>query len=206
MARGLGSALGCFMLLGIVFTAVGTVSREREQNTLDSLLTLPIDRTDILRAKLVGSILSVRRLGWGLAAIWGLALFTGGLHPFAVPLLVLTFLAHVFFAASLGLWFSVVSPNKVQATLRAILTLFALMIVSFILGDRVACTTPMMSLWMLAFTLESKDWITSSDWYTPNFSKGEMEEQVMLALVGAIAYALIAVILWSRTCERFRGE
>ncbi len=208
MARGFGSALGCFMLLGIVFTAVGTVSREREQHTLDSLLILPVDRREILRAKWLGSILSVRRLGVGLALIWGLALVTGGVHFLAVPLLVLVFLAHVAFAASLGLWFSVMSPSKVQATMWAALTLFGIMVASLVLGANAASTTPMVSLWNFAFSpqapflqpADSQVFQRYTDYRDANLDK------LALGLAGAAGYAVASGVLSRWACARFRKE
>lgn len=208
MARFLGTMIGCLMLLGIVFTAVGTVSREREQHTLDNLLTLPMDRKDILWAKWLGSILSVRRLAWGLGLVWGLALVTGGLHPIAVPLLVLAFLAHGAFAASLGVWFSVVSPSKVQATLRAVVVLFGINVGSLILGENLAATTPMLCLWNLAFLRLDNLLLlpfAGDTWGFVNDSAAEAR-QIVLGLAGALVYAVISLILWSWACKRFAKE
>jgi hypothetical protein len=201
MARFIGSAMGSLTLLGIVFTAVGTVSREREQQTLDSLLTLPIEREEILWAKWLGSIASVRRLFWGLLGVWLFALITFGLHPLALPLLGLAWLAHAAFAASLGLWFSVTSPSKVQATLRALLTLFAIMAASILLSDKLAWTTPMVSFWALGLHPRER-------FLSPAAPDGPEThpDQLLLALVGAAGYALAALGLWWWSCYRFRKE
>lgn len=202
MARFLGTALGCFMLLGILFAAVATVSREREQRTLDSLLTLPIRRTEVLRAKWLGSILSVRRLAWGLLAIWGLAAFTGGLHLLALPLLIFAWLAYAAFAASLGLWFSIVSATKMQATLRALVTCFAIIGTSIFLGKHVAMTTPMGSLWVLAVAWQEFD--------PKKGSRGDYglahPAELLVPIAGLFCYAAAAVILWLASCDSFRKE
>src|SRR5262249_54541725 len=52
--------------------------------------------------KWLGAILSVRSLGWFLAALWLLAIVTGGLHALAVPLLLLAWLAQAAAVAALG--------------------------------------------------------------------------------------------------------
>src|SRR5262249_2855454 len=117
---------------------------------------------------------------------------TGGLHLLALPLLIFAFLAHLAFAASLGLWFSVVSPSKTQATLRAKLTLFGVVVGSMLLGETVASTTPVIGLWVLAFR----------SWNDPHVKVG----QVLLALGGAVAYAMAAFVLWRLACERFGNE
>jgi ABC-type transport system involved in multi-copper enzyme maturation permease subunit len=202
MARFLGTTLGCFMLLGILFTSVATISRERDQRTLDSLLTLPIRRTDVLRAKWLGSILSVRRLGWGLAAIWGLAAATGGLHVLALPLLIFGWLAYAAFAASLGLWCSIVSATKVQATMRALVICFAVMLTS-ILVDKMffMCTTPIGTLWLLV--VGGRDFDPSrrhSDYGLTH------PAELLLPMAGVSCYALAASILWFASCRSFRKE
>jgi ABC-type transport system involved in multi-copper enzyme maturation permease subunit len=202
MARFVGTSLGCFMLLGILFTAVASVSREREQRTLDNLLTLPIRRTDILRAKWLGSILSVRRLAWGLVGIWVLAAATGGLDLLALPLLVSAWLAYAAFAASLGLWCSIVSTTKIQATMRALITCIAITAVSFALGKHTALTTPMGSLWVLALAWGEFDVFRSRP-----AKYGLLHQDELLApLVGLICYAVAAVILWVASCESLRKE
>jgi hypothetical protein len=144
-------------------------------------------------------------VAWVLIVIWGLALVTGGLSLLAVPLLVLALAAHGAFAASLGLWFSVFSPSKVQATLRAILTLFVVMIASLILGEKAGCTTPMVGFWMLAFNPHP---FRNKAGEFPIYSEVPETEpwQLWLALLGATAYATLSVILWMWACERFRRE
>jgi ABC-type transport system involved in multi-copper enzyme maturation permease subunit len=201
MARFLGTTLGCFMLLGILFTAVATISRERDQRTLDSLLTLPIGRTDVLRAKWLGSILSVRRLGWGLAVIWGLAAATGGLHVLALPLLIFGWLAYAAFAASLGLWCSIVSATKVQATMRALVICFAVMLTSILLGKHFFMTTPMGNLWALAVGWRE---------FAPTNRHSEFglahPAELLPPVAGLFCYAAAAVILWIASCQSFRNE
>jgi len=201
MARFLGTTLGCFMLLGILFTSVATISRERDQRTLDSLLTLPIGRTDVLRAKWLGSILSVRRLGWGLVAIWGLAAATGGLHVLALPLLIFGWLAYAAFAASLGLWCSIVSTTKVQATMRALVICFAVMLTSILLGKHFFMTTPMGGLWALAIGWRE---------FAPTNRHSEFglahPAELLPPVAGLFCYAAAAVILWLASCESFRRE
>src|SRR5262249_23326318 len=51
------------LLMGLAFRLARTVSREREQRTLESLLTMPMDRREMLTAKWLGCLLrSVRSL------------------------------------------------------------------------------------------------------------------------------------------------
>ena len=50
------------MLLAVAVRASGSISGERDKQTMDGLLTTPLDGHTILLAKWVGAILSVR---WG---------------------------------------------------------------------------------------------------------------------------------------------
>lgn len=76
--RTLGTVIASTMLLAIALAAAATVSQERERQTLDSLLTIPLDRDGILFAKWLGSILSVRWLWCGLGPILGAGLVGWG--------------------------------------------------------------------------------------------------------------------------------
>src|SRR5207302_1308622 len=81
--------LGASCLTAALFAA-GSVSREREAQTLDNLLTLPGDWSDVLRAKWWSSVWRVRGPLLFLAGVWTLGLITGALHPLALPLLAAT--------------------------------------------------------------------------------------------------------------------
>jgi ABC-type transport system involved in multi-copper enzyme maturation permease subunit len=67
-----GTPLAGLLLFVTAFYAAGTVSRERERQTLDGLLTLPDGREAVLAAKWQGAVLSAREAWWCLAAAWGL--------------------------------------------------------------------------------------------------------------------------------------
>jgi ABC-type transport system involved in multi-copper enzyme maturation permease subunit len=125
-ARGVGTGVACLLLLGVAVRAVGSVSGERERQTLDSLLTSPLEARDILYGKWLGSVLSLRWAWAWLGAIWVLAVLTGGLSPLAVPLLVAGWFVFAAFTAALGLWFSTVCPTTLRATLWTYFTLVVL--------------------------------------------------------------------------------
>jgi ABC-type transport system involved in multi-copper enzyme maturation permease subunit len=119
--RGIGIGLLCLILIVITLSASQRVSGERQRRTLDSLFLFPVDRSAILFAKWLGSILSARTLGWCLAAVWLLGLVTGAINPFALPLLAAAALAYAAMMASLGLWVSTVNTTNLRATLTAFL-------------------------------------------------------------------------------------
>jgi ABC-type transport system involved in multi-copper enzyme maturation permease subunit len=111
-----------FVLFVIVaLSASRRVSWERERRTLDNLLMLPVGIDAILFAKWLGSILSVGRLWWLLAPIWGIGIITGGLSVFALAYLAAAMIVYAGFVASLGLWFSTVSGSTMRASLFTLL-------------------------------------------------------------------------------------
>jgi len=59
--RGLLAVCAIYLMLGVGLNLAGSVSREREQQTLDSLLSMPISRLEILRAKWFGAFYRQRR-------------------------------------------------------------------------------------------------------------------------------------------------
>src|SRR5581483_7970470 len=88
--RTVGTLIACLMLLSVSVRAAGSVSGERDRQTMDSLLTSPLDSHSILLGKCIGSIASVRMAFLWLGCIWLLGILTGGLQPLAVPLLLAT--------------------------------------------------------------------------------------------------------------------
>lgn len=117
-----GTSLLCLTCVVAGFYAAGSISRERERLTLDTLLTIPecVDR--IFRAKWLGSLLSVRQIGPLLGLVYGLALVTGGLHPLALPLVAFCALSYLVFVTGLGLYCSVVCQGTMRATVYTLLT------------------------------------------------------------------------------------
>ncbi|MGL6095759.1 MAG: hypothetical protein ACRC7O_08205, partial [Fimbriiglobus sp.] len=120
MASGLllvGGGAGLFLyLLAVGSTACGTVCRERQRLTLESLLTIPVDRTAILGPKLWAS--AATGWWWGVPASASVVL---GLLASDVPGVVVPgafyLAASVPAAASYGLWLSVRCRTITRAVL-----------------------------------------------------------------------------------------
>jgi ABC-type transport system involved in multi-copper enzyme maturation permease subunit len=119
--RLVGTLVACLTLVGVAVRAASSISGERDRQTLDGLLTSPLESRTIVFAKWLGSILSVRWAGLWLCLIWGVGLATGGLDRTVVPWLVLGWSVYAAFLASLGLWFSTRSRTTLRATLATLL-------------------------------------------------------------------------------------
>src|SRR5688500_9383734 len=115
-------------MIGVAFRAVSAIGRERDQQTMDSLLLLPVERREILAAKWLGSLLRLRWLAASVVTVWAFAILIGALHPFALPLVALAAIVHVSFFASLGTWIALVS----RTTLSANMTMALLTLITFL--------------------------------------------------------------------------
>src|SRR5712692_7037532 len=115
--RSVGTIVASLVLLGIGIRAAGAVSGEREKQTLDNLLTTPLATKEILFAKWLGSMLSVRWAFLWLCVIWSLGALTGGLDASCLPWLVVTWFVHAAFMASLGLCLSTAYSSTQRASI-----------------------------------------------------------------------------------------
>jgi hypothetical protein len=124
--RSAGTLVACVMLMTVAVRAAGSISGERERQTFDGLLASPLTAGEILFAKWLGSLLSVR-LGWlWLLGIWAVGVATGGLLPVAVPFLVAFWLVYASVLALVGLWFSLTCRNTTRAVMATLGTALAL--------------------------------------------------------------------------------
>src|SRR5476651_1759904 len=114
------------LVLGTGFRLAGSVSREREQQTLESLLTIPLSRAELLTAKWIGGVLRTRRFLMA-SAFMGLATCLIAELPVLVWILLpATILLHTIFAANLGLFFSVICRSTTRANVCFALVLLIL--------------------------------------------------------------------------------
>jgi ABC-type transport system involved in multi-copper enzyme maturation permease subunit len=215
--RLVGTPVACLLLLAVAVRAAGSVSGERDRQTLDALLTSPLDSSRILFGKWVGSIASVRWAWLWLGLIGGLGLITRGLHPLALPVLVAAWLVYAGFLAALGLWFSVVSRTTLRAIIYTIATALGAAFGHWLIW---ACCLPLLMYshasgrgfeWVLklqaGFTPPvALGWLA---FYGPEFegpgrSDKEYLEVTGFALLGLVFWAGAAAVLWCLTAERFR--
>jgi ABC-type transport system involved in multi-copper enzyme maturation permease subunit len=124
--RMLGTIVTCALLIGIALKASTAIPMERVKNTLDTLLSTPLPRHEILFGKWLGSILCFRYFLMWPAAIWAIGLCGHGLDPLALPVLAVALAIYAMFAASSGLLASVLARGSMQAQLLALGTIFCL--------------------------------------------------------------------------------
>jgi ABC-type transport system involved in multi-copper enzyme maturation permease subunit len=108
----------------VTFRAAAGVSVEREGQTLEALLSLPVSREEILGAKWLGPILHFRLYGYLLGLPLAMGIASGTLHPLAALFVVIAVAAHLSFLVSIGLFLSVICSTTVQARVVSGVVLF----------------------------------------------------------------------------------
>jgi ABC-type transport system involved in multi-copper enzyme maturation permease subunit len=216
--RVLGSLVACLMLLGIAARASSSISNERDRQTMDGLLTTPLDSNTILWAKWVGNVLSVR---WGwlwLGAIYALGLVTGGLHPLGLPLLLAAWLIYAFLVSGIGLWFSMVSRTSLRATLWTLLCtagagvghwlVWMCCIPLFITVGRQPAFLEWVSKFQVGFTPPSCLGycfsVCALDFQESRGRSDGAHEAILYGLLGLVCWAVLAVTLAMVNSARFR--
>ncbi|HKI36358.1 MAG TPA: ABC transporter permease subunit, partial [Gemmataceae bacterium] len=215
-----GTGVACLLLLSVAVRASGSITGERDRQTLDGLLTTPLDSDTILFGKWLGAVLSARR-GWlWLGALWGVGLVTGGLHPLALVLLMLTWLVYAAFLAGLGTWFSTVSRTTLRATTWTLVCTVAAAVGHWVIWMCcVPCLfarSPMLPEELLTWVAKYQAGLTpmvnlgySSSFRAEDFGhrfggSDGMGEMVAYGMAGTATWAVLAVLLWGATSRRFR--
>jgi ABC-type transport system involved in multi-copper enzyme maturation permease subunit len=200
--------LGGLLGLGSIAHTVNGVSKEVERDTLDGLLTLPTDRDRVLEAKWLGGLASLRLIPVALVALWVFGVFTGGLHPLAVPVLALSVAATVEFLSSLGLWLSVVCKTSLRANMAAVLCMLLVAAGPWIIANYLDLLAPrlpanryfadvvtqaaMPAIAWLRLCVKLRDYAALPEGYFPTL------------LLGALLYATAAWVFWRAALLRFR--
>jgi ABC-type transport system involved in multi-copper enzyme maturation permease subunit len=188
-------SFGIYTLL-VIFRLTGCIVRERERRTLESLLTLPIHRHELLIAKVKGNML--RYWLWLLpcSAAWLILVVLSGWNPLDGLCLAFAFVIHFLFFAMLGLFLSVICRSSVSAygTMGMILLLL-------LIGTALASTliNPFAgSPWLTSGVNPVGCWITiTNDWWRDGIQHAVPEISASLT-----AYALTAVAFWLVSCRR----
>jgi ABC-type transport system involved in multi-copper enzyme maturation permease subunit len=205
-----GTIVASLMLVGVAVRGSSSISAERDRETLDGLLTSPLQSHDILFGKWLGSLTSVRGAWFWLGLIWGLGLLTGSLHPASVMLIFSAWLIYAACLAGVGIWFSIACRTTLRATLYTLAFTFGasfghwLIWLPFLpyygrhwsaLGNVPiiqASITPPAVLYSLSATSSEVGY--SMEW----------EMHTILAGFGLFAWAMAACMIWSITRRRFR--
>jgi ABC-type transport system involved in multi-copper enzyme maturation permease subunit len=206
-ARMVGTIVACLMLLAVGVRASTSVSGERDRDTLDALLATPLHSHDILFAKWMGSIASVRWCWLWIGLIWLIGVTTGAIHHLAPFLVIAAWLVYASAFAGIGLWYSTASRTSMRATVYTLCTCIAvsgghwaiwfcclplgLVGVNEITWLQAALTPPFVLYWFAAGTFDMNQ---SLDW----------ELLTLAALMGLLFWGVGCLVLWAFCRTHFR--
>lgn len=223
--RIVGTIVICLLLLSIAVRASSNISGERDRQTLDSLLTSPLEVDAILFGKWVGNVLSIRKIGLWLVGMWLLCLMTGGLHPIGLVLVSLATLIYAAFCSSLGLYCSIWCATGLRSTLTTLSILVCLSVGHWLVAG-FCCYMPL-SLAVSSQEATGIEHVAEFQLYglTPPYTLGflalqgwEFEETnlfwnwpqlygyLLMALAGLAAWSLGAVVLYFAARLHFRAQ
>jgi ABC-type transport system involved in multi-copper enzyme maturation permease subunit len=179
------------LAVGATVSSACTVTRERERQTLDGLLTLPGGREAVLRAKWRGVLVRDRpmALAFGLPVV--VAVLIGGFDVAPVVALFTAVPAQVAACISLGLYCSVRAQTTTRALVMAGFGLLSLSVV------------PLLSVLPFVMLSPPAVWWTLTD-PEPTHPLGDVD--FVSALVCATVHALTAYGLWRLALARFHRE
>jgi ABC-type transport system involved in multi-copper enzyme maturation permease subunit len=214
-SRTMGAMVGCLLLVGVAVRAATAISSERERDTLDGLLTTPLDSTSILWSKWLGSIWSIR---WGclwVSLIWVIGIYVGGLRLGNVALLYVALFIYASTLAMIGLWFSVKCRNSQRAVVWTLLATGALGVGFLVLPVdflflSAAGQPNEFAVWLSKLELALTPPVVLGRLLplTPDPKLGLMlikePWEIPMAILGLSTWAFCAVVLWILTCRRFR--
>jgi ABC-type transport system involved in multi-copper enzyme maturation permease subunit len=213
MVRVLGTIGACVTLVLLALAGANKISREKEQQTLEGLLTTPLDSAQILFGKWLAAVWTVSPIMVILLLVWGMGMMTGGIHPASLPLLLGAYLVYVCCFSTLGLWLSMASRTTLRATLFSLLSSMVMVMGPGLLmraieghsahGPNDAPIwydliveygfTPPLTLWTLTFHGDA----VQNDRYAML--------RIVAALVGLLFYIGITALMWVSMLRRLRG-
>jgi ABC-type transport system involved in multi-copper enzyme maturation permease subunit len=203
-----GTLVASLMLVGVAVRASSAVSGERDRETLDGLLTSPLNSHDILFGKWLGSLLGVRQAWLWLGFIWGIGLVTGGLHPASLMLTFVAWLVYASCLAGVGLWFSISCRTTLRATLYTLATVLGVSVGHWMIW---LCLLPFCSPWHTPDVLALQSCITPPAvlyWLSAPMNQVghdlSWEINTLLSGFGLFLWALAASIIWTVSRGRFR--
>ncbi len=209
-----GAVVLCILLIRVVVQSALTFSRERDQQTIDSLLTCPVSSAAIVGSKWLGCMLSVRKLWLWPLAIWGIGIYTIKLPVSMILALMVFWVVYAGVGALFGQWCSLMCRTGLRAIVLTLVALGittsgVLMIPLQVFGPYVVTeTTPGFRTWLLRGQLATSPPIVFGR-MVPNRFGGEFEGnheawEWRMTLAGTGIWLATGIALWFLLCRRVR--
>ncbi|WP_420841930.1 ABC transporter permease [Fimbriiglobus ruber] len=186
--------------------AAGAVARERQGQTIDALLVLPVNRQEILLAKWLAPFFWVRYPLLGLLGCATVALLLGGVHPLGYIATVVYVVGLLAFFVTLGLWLSVRCRSATRATVYFIVWSLSLVFLPVVLTpfgemfgfDNVTARfSPPVTLWygLFGWSQFNNDYEYETCWIS-----------ILTCTAAGVVLAGMAWVLWVSAVRTFERE
>jgi hypothetical protein len=200
----------CGMMLFVAGTTGGCIGRERSKQTLDDLLLTDLTTDEILKQKWCAGVWSVRWVMLWVALHWALAVFVEGLHPLAVPVLVILTAVDLIYAASLGLYFAARTATTQKAHFWTTMVGVLLTIAPLSLGMIVLWVMKSRPVWPVGLFMISPPGALGLSGFGPDEipkalqrSSQELQWLILGVVAGALIHAILAGWFWTRAKRWF---
>jgi ABC-type transport system involved in multi-copper enzyme maturation permease subunit len=210
----MGSAVLCLLLVRVVIHSALVYSRERDQQTMDSLLTCPVSAEAIAGSKWLGSMLSVRKLWLWPALIWSIGLYANVISIHTVLVLVFFWLIYAGVGSLFGQLCSLVCRTGLRAIMftlvvLGIMTSGVLMIpLQYFVVNVAVESTPGIRTWILRGQLATSPPIVFGRMIPGRFTEATQYKLTSwewpTTLVGTLVWLVTGVVLWLLICRRIR--
>lgn len=218
--RIVGAGIYLVYVLGVASDAAAGLASERENDTWISLVSTPLTGTEILRAKMLGSIWGIRHTAVVLVALWLLGVLTGAVHPLGFVASLVELAIFTWFAAALGTWISLRSDQTIRAVARVTCVLVAVngatLLLAVPLGTRhplafAGCTPFLITASLVSYgdvrgTLAHSTLAQFSDTSLSALWVEQGRAMILACGAGALGYALAAWALTRSACRGFDAQ
>jgi ABC-type Na+ efflux pump permease subunit len=106
-----------FWMLWLGQLTAASITTEREQDTLVSLLATPLEGAEILRGKMFGALRTTASAGVTVGLLWLIGLVLGAIHPLGFLLALVGLVLFAWYSTVLGTYFSLISKTTWRAQL-----------------------------------------------------------------------------------------
>jgi len=197
-----------FVGVAIGVRAAGSVAREREKQTLDALLMLPIPRGELLGAKWLAQLLWARPWLLAVVVVAGAATLLGGIHPMGLVEGLVQVAGWLTLLASLGVWLSVQCRTVTRATVYLLLWVVALVFGPLILSPMVDAFWPTSGQLVRELSLPVGVWEAFFSWgdYRQRDRALFWHESQLMRIGAGLGYTGFAGLFWLAARHQFAGE
>jgi ABC-type transport system involved in multi-copper enzyme maturation permease subunit len=196
-AIGMSTFLCCCGLLLLIARAAGSITSERERDCWTSLISTPLESGEIIKAKILGSIWSLRGLAPLLVVVWLPAILLRPSYILGIAFSLLDLAILAAFAAALGIYCSQTAATTLRATGAALG-------IAGLLGGVSSCCCGLLMPFSPAFLLAGPGIASLTIGSMTDYSFSPLILMGLGAyLIGTISYAVAARVLMVKAIGQF---